>query len=139
MWATYVIKKLPKVNNRPLGVNSPNLVTLILDKHSQSHLVTLATGQLPSGMPAEEDLETVRLLSVVHDQPERGCLRKTRKSGLPGICFSETVPYCFPTTYWQCIHFDKKWVVIRFGQFLHKPIRSPCPRLDSYIQRDPTF
>jgi hypothetical protein len=30
MWATSVIfKKLPKVNNRPLGENSPNLVTLL--------------------------------------------------------------------------------------------------------------
>jgi hypothetical protein len=29
MWATSVIfKKLPKVNNRPMGENSPHLVTL---------------------------------------------------------------------------------------------------------------
>jgi hypothetical protein len=29
MWATSVIfGKLPKVNNRPLGENSPNLITL---------------------------------------------------------------------------------------------------------------
>jgi hypothetical protein len=31
MWATSVIfKKLPKVNNHPLGENSSNLVTLML-------------------------------------------------------------------------------------------------------------
>jgi hypothetical protein len=29
IWATFVFfQKLPKVNNRPLGENSPNLVTL---------------------------------------------------------------------------------------------------------------
>jgi hypothetical protein len=28
MWSTSAIKKLPKVNNRPLGENSTNLVTL---------------------------------------------------------------------------------------------------------------
>jgi hypothetical protein len=30
MWATYVVgKQLPQQNNRPLGENSPNPVTLI--------------------------------------------------------------------------------------------------------------
>jgi hypothetical protein len=38
MWAisvpTYVIvRKLPNVNNHPMGENSPNLVTLAPDKH----------------------------------------------------------------------------------------------------------
>jgi hypothetical protein len=28
--ATFVIKKTPKASNRPIGENSPNLVTLIL-------------------------------------------------------------------------------------------------------------
>jgi hypothetical protein len=28
IWATSAIKKLPKVNNRPIGEISPNLVTL---------------------------------------------------------------------------------------------------------------
>jgi hypothetical protein len=27
-WATSVLNKLPKVNNNPIGENSPNLVTL---------------------------------------------------------------------------------------------------------------
>jgi hypothetical protein len=29
IWATSVIKKIPKVNNHPIGENSPNLFTLV--------------------------------------------------------------------------------------------------------------
>jgi hypothetical protein len=29
MWATFAIKKLPKVNNHPMGENLANLVTLL--------------------------------------------------------------------------------------------------------------
>jgi hypothetical protein len=38
MWATCAIfkKKLPKVSNRPMGENSPNLVTLALSPDSLS-------------------------------------------------------------------------------------------------------
>jgi hypothetical protein len=32
-FCTYVVKKLPKENNRSMGEHSPNLVTLIVSHH----------------------------------------------------------------------------------------------------------
>jgi hypothetical protein len=48
MRATFAIEKLSKVNNRPLGENSPNLVTLVDTRKNGQKLVPYSTALFDS-------------------------------------------------------------------------------------------